>query len=213
MYCWLDYTGWGAAQAGSRFDVVDITDPAAVQTWANKVRLTHAPDLLVANAGVAAPALDPWRLSPEQFDRVIDVNVKGVMNLARAFLPDMIARGRGVMVSISSGLGHSTNPKLAPYSASKFAVEALTKCIAQALPAGMAAVPLAPGVVQTEMNRASHATPIEQWVKVAAPFFLALGPSDSGRSLIIPEFYSKEYQDTWILPAGLGISSKVVAPE
>lgn len=59
----------------------------------------------------------------------------------------MVAAKSGVIVNFSSGLGHSTNPMLGAYTASKFAVEALTKSIAQALPEGMAAVPLAPGVV------------------------------------------------------------------
>ena len=86
--------GWGeepaAAAQGSRFDVVDITDATAVQAWADRVRLTHVPDLLVANAGVAAPYLPPWEVPAAAFDQLIDVNVKGVMNVARAFLPDMV---------------------------------------------------------------------------------------------------------------------------
>lgn len=70
-----------------------------------------------------------------------------MQNVVRAFVPRMVAAKSGVIVNFSSGLGHSTNPMLGAYTASKFAVEALTKSIAQALPEGMAAVPLAPGVV------------------------------------------------------------------
>ena len=85
---------------------------------------------------------------------MIDVNVKGVANVVRSFVPAMVARAEGVVVNISSGLGRSTNPMYAAYCASKFAVEALTKSMAQALPDGMAAVPLAPGIITTEMQEA-----------------------------------------------------------
>lgn len=63
------------------------------------------------------------------------------------------------------------------------------------------------------MNRNKAATPIEVWVKEAAPFILELSAKDNGKSLIIPQFYSEEYQKTWILPAGLGISKAVVFPQ
>eukprot|EP00729_Bicosta_minor_P001215 gene1215-34750_t len=196
------------------FSAVDTTHASEVATWAYHVHRKYPKiDLLINNAGKNVRAKVPWQLSPADFDSVIDVNVKSVQNVVRAFVPRMVAAKSGVIVNFSSGLGHSTNPMLGAYTASKFAVEALTKSIAQALPEGMAAVPLAPGVVQTEMNRNKAATPIEVWVKEAAPFILELSAKDNGKSLIIPQFYSEEYQKTWILPAGLGISKAVVFPQ
>ena len=82
---------------------------------------------------------------------------------------------------------------MAPYCASKFTIEGLTKSLAQDLPADMAAVPLCPGAVDTDMLRqtwsdASSTYPkAEEWTKTAAPFILQLGPKDNGQSLSVPE--------------------------
>src|SRR5438552_145986 len=117
------------------------------------------------------------------------VNVMGVANVLRHFLPAMIERQSGVVVNFSSGWGRSTAPEVAPYCASKFAVEGLTRALAQELPAGMAAVPLNPGVIDTDMLRQAWADEAggyptaDRWADRAAPFLLALGPKDNGKSL------------------------------
>jgi hypothetical protein len=74
--------------------------------------------------------------------------------------------------------------------ASKFAVEALTKSLAQALPEGMAAIPFSPGVVHTEMNTNKSAASAAQWVKDAAPRILAFGSADNGKSLVMEKYVS-----------------------
>ena len=84
---------------------------------------------------------------------MLDVNVKGVFNVIRAFVPAMVRRKSGVIVNLSSGWGRSTSPEVAPYCATKYAIEGLTLALAQELPAGMAAVPLNPGVIDTDMLR------------------------------------------------------------
>jgi NAD(P)-dependent dehydrogenase (short-subunit alcohol dehydrogenase family) len=77
---------------------------------------------------------------------------------------------------------------------SKWAIEGLTKAMAEELPAGMAAVPLNPGVIDTEMLRscwadgASAYPKAEQWAKTAAPFILKLGRKDNGHSLSVSGF-------------------------
>ena len=71
--------------------------------------------------------------------------------MLRAFLPAMIDKGNSVVVNFSSGWGRSTSPHASLYCASKYAIEGMTKVLAQELPAGMAAVPLSLGVVNTEM--------------------------------------------------------------
>jgi NAD(P)-dependent dehydrogenase (short-subunit alcohol dehydrogenase family) len=132
-----------------------------------------------------------WEVPADDFDAVIDVNVKGMANVIRAFVPAMVARKRGVIVNLSSGWGRSTSPEVAPYCASKYAVEGLTLALAQELPRGMAAVPLNPGVIDTDMLRqawadgASSYPKADQWAKSAAPFLLALGEKDNGRSLTV----------------------------
>ncbi len=98
-----------------------------------------------------------------------------------------------MIVNFSSGWGRSTSPEVAPYCATKFAVEGLTKSLAQELPQGMAAVPLNPGIINTEMlqsafgdSAASYPDP-DQWAATAVPFVLGLGPADNGRSLSIAD--------------------------
>lgn len=179
---------------GHHLRAVDVTDDAQVETWAAALGGDGwVPDLLINNAGVINRQANLWELSEAEIARVLDVNVKGVANVIRAFLPAMIGIGRGVVVNISSGWGHSTAPHVAPYCASKFAVEGLTRALAQELPPGLAAVPLSPGVIHTEMletafgdGAAAHWKP-EAWADVAVPYILALGPEDNGNSQRIPD--------------------------
>ena len=124
-----------------------------VRAWAERVLAGGPPDLLVNNAGVINANAPLWQVTEEDFARVIDVNVKGVVNVIRRFLPAMIARGEGVVVNFSSGWGRSTAAEVAPYCASKWAVEGLTQALAQELPEGLAAVALNPGIIDTDMLR------------------------------------------------------------
>jgi len=173
------------------FAAVDVRDEAAVQTWADRLLASGPPDLLINNAAVMNDPAPLWEVPAEQFDTLIDVNVKGVANVIRAFVPAMVARGSGVVVNLSSGWGRSTSPEVAPYCASKYAVEGLTLSLAQELPRGMAAVPLNPGVIDTDMLRQAWADDAgaypkaEAWAKRAAPFLLGLGAKDNGRSLTV----------------------------
>ncbi|MFI5336688.1 MAG: SDR family oxidoreductase, partial [Opitutales bacterium] len=133
-----------------------------------------------------------WQVPSAEFNKLIDVNVKGVANVIRHFVPAMVARGTGVIVTLSSGWGRTAAAGVAPYCASKFAIEGLTKSLAQDLPTEMAAVPLSPGVVDTDMLRqawsdgASAYPKADEWAKTAAPFILQLGPKDNGQSLSVP---------------------------
>lgn len=174
------------------FAAVDVTDDSAVRAWAGLVLTTHGPpDLLINNAAVMNTPASLWDVPADEFDRLIDVNVKGVANVIRAFVPAMVARKSGVIVNLSSGWGRSTAPQVAPYCASKYAVEGLTKSLAQELPAGMAAVPLNPGVIDTDMLRqawsdgASAYPKADEWAARTAPFLLKLTAADNGRSLSV----------------------------
>jgi NAD(P)-dependent dehydrogenase (short-subunit alcohol dehydrogenase family) len=122
---------------------------------------------------------------------VVDVNIVGVANCLRHFIPAMMARKSGVIVNFSSGWGRSTAAKVAPYCATKWAIEGLTQALAQELPAGMAAIPLDPGIINTDMLQScfgSSATSYpnaDEWSKTAVPFLLKLGPKHSGKSLSV----------------------------
>lgn len=176
------------------FAAVDVAQETKVAMWAERVIGSHgAPDLLVNNAALMNAPAPLWQVPAREFDALVDVNLKGVANVIRHFVPAMIARGRGVIVNLSSGWGRSTSPEVAPYCATKFGIEGLTKALAQELPAGMAAVPLNPGVIDTDMLRqcwsegAAGHPKAEAWAQTAAPFLLRLGPKDNGRSLSVGE--------------------------
>ncbi len=183
------------AKLGTRhdFEVVDVADDAEVQAWAKRVLKKYsAPDLLLNNAAVINRNARLWEVPVEEFSKVIDVNIKGVANVIRHFVPSMVARKKGVIVNFSSGWGRSTDAEVAPYCATKWAIEGLTQALAQELPDGMAAVALNPGVINTEMLRScfggsaeSYPT-AEQWAKSAVPFLLRIGASDNGRPLTAP---------------------------
>jgi NAD(P)-dependent dehydrogenase (short-subunit alcohol dehydrogenase family) len=181
----------GGSEAAD-FAVVDVSKAHQVGEWADYVLLRYGPpDLLINNAALMNTPAPLWQVPAEEFDRLIDVNVKGVANVIRAFVPAMVARKTGVIVNLSSGWGRSTSPQVAPYCASKYAVEGLTKSLAQELPAGMAAVPLNPGVIDTDMLRqawsdgASAYPKAEAWAETAAPFLLKLSAADNGKSLSV----------------------------
>jgi len=175
------------------FCAVDVSDDTAVKSWAGVcLRACGPPDLLINNAGVINKNARLWEVSAPEFSEVMDVNVKGTANVIRHFAPGMVKRNSGVIVNFSSGWGRSTDAEVAPYCASKWAVEGLTQALAQELPSGMAAVPLNPGIINTQMLRscfggsASSYPFAAEWAKSAVPFLLKLGPKDNGKPLDVP---------------------------
>jgi len=177
------------------FAVVDVAEPAKVDLWAEKVLAVHgAPDFLINNAALMNDPAPLWKVPADKFSRLIDVNVKGVANVVRVFVPAMIEAKRGVIVNFSSGWGRSVSPDVAPYCASKWAIEGLTRALAEELPKGLAAVPLNPGVIDTAMLRqcwadgASSYPTAEAWAEKAAAFILQLDAKDNGRPASVGEF-------------------------
>ncbi len=176
-----------------RFLPLDVVDDKAVEALANKlIPEVGPPDLIINNAATINQNAPLWEVPAEEFSQVIDVNIKGVTNVIRHFVPAMIAAGRGVIVNFSSGWGRSTSPEVAPYCATKWAIEGLTSALAQELPSGLAAVALNPGIIDTEMLRScfgesasSYPSPTE-WAKTAVPYLAGLGPRDNGRALTAP---------------------------
>jgi NAD(P)-dependent dehydrogenase (short-subunit alcohol dehydrogenase family) len=179
--------------APNRFDALDIADAAATKRWAAEVLQTHgAPDLVVNNAAIAPATAPLWEVPPDEVAAALRINLGGMINIIRGFVPAMNAAGRGVIVNFSSGWGRSTSPEVAVYCATKFAVEGLTQALAQELPKGVAAVALNPGIIDTDMLRicfgagsSSYPEP-SKWVKQAGSFLLRLSARDNGRSLDVP---------------------------
>lgn len=175
------------------FATVDVASDPQVQAWAELVlEALGPPDLLVNNAALINRNAPLWKVPPDEFSLVVDVNIKGVANVIRHFVPAMIEKRSGVIVNISSGWGRSTDAEVAPYCATKWAIEGLTQALAQELPAGMAAVPLNPGIINTEMlqscfgpSAASYPS-AQQWAERAVPFLLSLTSAHNGRPLDVP---------------------------
>lgn len=175
------------------FSVVDVALDSKVAIWAAKVlESASPPDLLINNAAIMNRLAPLWEQEDREFTKLVDANIRGVMNVIRHFVPAMVAAKKGVIVNLSSGWGRSVSPEVAPYCMSKWAIEGLTKALAEELPQGMAAVPLNPGVIDTEMLRSCWADgaaahpKAEAWVVKAAPFILQLGAKDNGKSLTVP---------------------------
>ena len=179
--------------APHRFDVLDVSDEKHVATWAREVLIEFGPpDLLLNNAALINANNVLWEIPAGEFSRLIDVNIKGVYYVIRHFVPAMIERNSGVIVNFSSGWGRDTSPEVGPYCATKWAIEGLTRALASELPSGLAAIPLNPGIIHTEMlescfGAAARTFPMpDVWAKKAAPFLLSLGPRNNGEALTVP---------------------------
>lgn len=196
-------TGWRVAGFSRRLPVdpvpdawvraVDVADEHAIAAFATELVDTHgAPDLLLNNAAIINRPARLWEFSDEEIGTLVDINITGAIRVLRHFLPAMIRRGEGVVVNFSSGWGRSTSPEVAPYCASKWAIEGLTRSLAQELPTGLAAVACNPGIIDTEMLRtcfgdsAGHYPDATEWAKTAVPFLAELGPRDNGKALTCP---------------------------
>ncbi len=134
---------------------VDVREREAVFAAVDAlVREWGVPDVLLNNAGLAA-GLDPVQQGdPDDWDRMIDTNLKGLLNVTRAVLPHMIEQHRGHVINIGSTAGHLAYPKGNVYCATKFGVKALTEGISLDL----AGIPIRvssvdPGMVQTEFSQ------------------------------------------------------------
>lgn len=176
-----------------RFDLVDVSQNDQVRDWAGRVLDAQGPpDLLLNNAALINDNAPLWEVPVEQFAQVVDVNIKGVFLVIRHFLPAMIRRGSGVIVNFSSGWGRSTSASVAPYCATKWAIEGLTRALAEELPPGLAAIPLNPGIIHTQMlescfgpHASSYPNP-RQWAERVVPFLLDLSAADNGDPLTAP---------------------------
>jgi 3-hydroxy acid dehydrogenase / malonic semialdehyde reductase len=133
---------------------VDVRDRDAVnQTVAALEEADSVPDVLVNNAGLASGLAPFQEGDPDDWDRMIDTNVRGLLNVTRALLPLMIRRGRGHVINIGSTAGHITYPKGNVYAATKFAVRALTEGMnldVAGTPVRVSSVD--PGFVETEFS-------------------------------------------------------------
>jgi 3-oxoacyl-[acyl-carrier protein] reductase len=113
---------------------MDVTDLDSVR---NAVRKTQDAlggiDLLICNAGIAGPSGKLWEYPPEEWQKVIDIDLTGVFNCLHVVTPLMIEQKYGRIVNVASVAGKDGNPNAGPYSAAKAGVIALTKSLGKEL--------------------------------------------------------------------------------
>jgi 2-hydroxycyclohexanecarboxyl-CoA dehydrogenase len=137
---------------------VDVSDRAHVDEAVQRVRDALGPVLvLVNNAGLAG--FTPFlKITDEEWDRILSVNLNGPFYFTQAVLPDMIEARWGRIVNISSSSTHSGQPFMSPYVAAKSAVNGLTKSLALEYgPSGITVNAVPPGFIDTPMLRKSEA--------------------------------------------------------
>jgi NAD(P)-dependent dehydrogenase (short-subunit alcohol dehydrogenase family) len=132
----------------------DVTDPASMEAALNEIEAELGSVYgIVANAGITRDNFFA-KLTPEDWDLVIDVNLKGVVNTIKPLLKGMYERGSGSIVGISSISGDRGNIRQANYAATKAGVVGLIKSLArEGARYGVRANAIAPGFIDTEMTQ------------------------------------------------------------
>jgi NAD(P)-dependent dehydrogenase (short-subunit alcohol dehydrogenase family) len=173
------------------FACVDVTNDQHVCQWGDGIlQRGIVPDLLINNAGYIPPLAPLWTVPAEHLNRTIDVNVKGVAAMIRTWVPAMVARQHGIIITISAKWGRKGAANAAPFCASKWAIEGLTQALALELPDNMAAVTVAPGAVHTHAlevvhgaDKASTYPSPDEWAIKAAPALLEIQPAQNGQAI------------------------------
>ncbi|GAA3207473.1 SDR family NAD(P)-dependent oxidoreductase [Actinocorallia longicatena] len=164
----LDRDGPGARKAAEELEAAghralacetDVTDRAAVERALAEVRDRLGPvEIMVTSAGLVA--FEPFAdISPDSWNRVIEVNLTGTFHCVQAVIGDMLAGRWGRIVTISSSSAQRGSPRMVHYTASKGAVIAMTKALAREYAAhGITANTIPPSGIDTPMSRASQAS-------------------------------------------------------
>ena len=138
-----------SAKTGAEAIRCDVADGPAVE---RAVAGLAPVDILINNAGLSHVGLIS-QITPEQWDRLFAVNVKGIYHTVRAVLPGMLQKQAGCILNVSSMWGQVGASCEAAYSATKGAVDALTKALAKELgPSGIRVNGVSPGMIDTDMN-------------------------------------------------------------
>jgi NAD(P)-dependent dehydrogenase (short-subunit alcohol dehydrogenase family) len=134
---------------------VDVTDRAAVERMVADTERELGPvQLLVANAGIGGPEGTTWEVDPDDWWRVLEVNVLGVHLCCRTVVPGMLERGAGRIVITGSGAAYLPGARSTPYPSSKAAVCRYGEALANELEGRIPVFFISPGLVKTEMTDA-----------------------------------------------------------
>lgn len=142
-----------AAYAGSHGVNLNVNDAAAAEALIDKITQDHgALHVLVNNAGITRDTL-AMRMKDDDWDAVLDTNLKAVFRLSRAVIRPMMKQRYGRIISITSVVGASGNPGQANYAAAKAGVAGMTRALARELGSRNITVNcIAPGFIETDMT-------------------------------------------------------------
>ena len=142
----------------ARVFAADVTDASAVQQSADALRTEFGRiDVLIANAGIGGNNSETRSLQPDAVKKVIDINLMGAVNAVHAVLPDMLEKGSGQLVAISSLAGFRGLPKSAAYSASKAGMTAFFESVRLDVQhKGVDVTIIQPGFIKTPLTAGRH---------------------------------------------------------
>jgi NADP-dependent 3-hydroxy acid dehydrogenase YdfG len=142
-----------ATEIGGLALVGDVSRRDDVGGWVERTETELGPvDLLVANAGTSTAHDDIWKVDPEDWWRVHEVNVFGVFLSCRAVIPAMLERSAGRIVIVASGAAYLPGAQSTAYTSSKAAVHRFAETLANQLEGRIPVFSISPGLVQTAMT-------------------------------------------------------------
>jgi NADP-dependent 3-hydroxy acid dehydrogenase YdfG len=183
---------------------VDVTDRAALTAAVQQAEARFGPaDAIINNAGVMLLG-DITQQDPEQWDRMLDVNVKGVLNGVHAVAAGMTQRKRGSIINVSSVAGRKTFPNHVAYVGTKFAVHGLSENLREELSThNVRVTTIAPGAVETQLL--SHTT--DESIKTGYQAWKA----DMGGKVLTAEDVANAIHYAYAQPAGVCIREVMLA--
>ncbi|HZY43396.1 MAG TPA: SDR family oxidoreductase [Anaerolineae bacterium] len=154
--------------------LLDVSNWDMVEWTAKQIESLLGPiDLLINNAGVLEPLGKLWETAPEEWTRLIDINVSGAYYCMRAVLPGMVKRDRGVVINISSGAATNAAPNWTAYAASKAALDQLTRTLAVDLKGtAVRTYSLHPGITESNMQHTLRNATADQLPPERSQFFI-----------------------------------------
>jgi len=187
------------ASLGERAEVVSV-DLAERHAAAELAEAAGAVDVLVANAALPASGRVE-DFDPEQIDRALDVNLRAPIQLTRALLPGMLARGRGHVVLVSSLSGKVASPRSGLYSATKFGLRGFAAGLREDLEGlGVGVTVVFPGFVSDAGFFAESGVKLPRWVGTRTPEQVADG---------VVRGIERERAEVDVAPLGLRLGTRI----
>jgi len=165
---------------------VDVLDRDALDAAVAEAEAEYGPaEYLVNNAGIMLNG-DPTKQSPEEWDEMIDINLKGVMNGIHAVLPGMVERESGTIVNLGSIAGRKTFGAHSVYCGTKFGVHAITETIREEVSQkNVRLITMAPGMVGTDLvNHSTDEEAKQGWWDYANSIGGPLEPEDIADAIL-----------------------------